>query len=111
MARYNIRKLQKKHKRAVLNEFYNAVAMLKNKKEVEKFFSDLLDVNEIGMLSRRLLAAEKLLQEKTFEEIAQELKMGKDTILRVNRWLTEGEGYKLVISRLKKSKKNSKNKN
>ena len=104
MPRYNLRKLQQKHKKAVLNEFYSAVAMLKNKKEVEQFFVDLLDLNEIGMLSRRLLAAEKLMQDKTYEEIARELKMGKDTILRVNRWLNEGQGYKLVINRLKKKK-------
>lgn len=103
MSRYNLRQLQEKHKKAVLNEFYSAVASLKNKKEVEKFFSELLDLNEIGMLSRRLLAAEKLFQGKTFEVIAQELKMGMDTIRRVSRWIEDGEGYKLVVSRLKKN--------
>ena len=105
MPRYDLRKLQNKHKKAVLNEFYNAVASLKNKKEVEKFFVDLLDLNEIGMLSRRLLAAEKLYQGKTFEVISMELKMGMDTIMRVNRWLHDGKGYKLVINRLKKNRK------
>lgn len=105
MSRYNLRKLQEKHKKAVLNEFYSAVASLRNKREAEKFFSDLLDLNEIGMLARRLLAAEKLEQGKTFEVISQELKMGMDTIGRVSRWLEDGEGYKLVISRLKKNKR------
>jgi len=104
MPRYNLRKLQEKHKKAVLNKFYDAVASLKNKKEVEKFLTDLLDLNEVGMLSRRLLAAEKLYKGETFDEISQELKMGKDTILRISRWLNDGEGYKLVINRLKKTK-------
>ena len=105
MSRYNVRKLQEKHKKVVLDEFYRAVAILKNKKEVEKFFIDLLDVGEIVMLSRRILAAEKLHKGETFDEISQELKMGKDTIMRVSHWLEKGVGYKLVISRLKKAKK------
>lgn len=104
MPKYNIRKLQEKHQKAVLNEFYNAIASLKNKKEVEKFFIDLLDLSEIAMLSRRLLAAEKLYKEETYDKISQELKMGKDTIAKVNHWLNEGEGYKLVVKRLKQTK-------
>jgi len=105
MPKYNIRKLKDKHKKAVLNEFYKAILNLKNIKEAEKFFSDLLDLTEIAMLSRRLIAAEKLYQGKTFDEIVKELKMGKDTIAKVNHWLHDGEGYKLIVSRLKKSNK------
>ena len=104
MPKYNIRKLQEKHQKALLNEFYQAVASLESKKEVEKFFTDLLDLNEIAMLSRRLLAAEKLYKKETFDKISEELKMGKDTIAKVNHWLNEGEGYKLVVKRLKQSK-------
>ncbi|MBU4331539.1 hypothetical protein KKD19_06815 [Patescibacteria group bacterium] len=105
MPYYNIRKLQGKHQKIVLNEFYKAVASLKTKKEVEKFFAELLELTEITMLSRRLIAAEKLYQGKTFDKVAQELKMGKDTVTKVSHWLQEGEGYKLVVKRLKKSKK------
>lgn len=105
MPRYNIRKLQEKHKKAVLNEFYKAVLNLKNFKETEKFFVDLLDLSEIAMLSRRLIAAEKIYQGKTFDEIAKELKMGKDTIAKVSHWFHEGQGYKLIVARLKVKKK------
>lgn len=105
MSKYNIRKLQLKHRKVVLNEFYKAVATLKNLKEAEKFFTDLLDLTEIAMLSRRLIAAEKLYQGKTFDEIAKELKMGKDTIAKVSHWFHEGQGYKLIVARLKGKKK------
>jgi len=104
MPKYNIRKLQERHQKAVLNEFYKAVAILETKKEVEKFFTDLLDLNEIAMLSRRLLAAEKLYKKETFDKISEELKMDKDTIAKVNYWFKAGEGYKLVVKRLKQSK-------
>ena len=56
------------------------------------------------MLSRRLLAAEKLYKKETHDEISKELKMGEDTIAKVNHWLNEGEGYKLVVKRLKRIK-------
>lgn len=105
MPKYNIRKLQQKHKKAVLNEFYKGVVSLKNQKEAEKFFTDLLDITEIAMLSRRLLAAERLYKGETFDEISQKLKMGKDTIARVKHWLDEGEGYKLVVKRINKDRK------
>ena len=105
MPRYNIRKLQEKHKKIVLTEFYKAVINLKNLKEAEKFFTDLLNLSESAMLSRRLIAAEKLYQGKTFDEVTQELKMGKDTVAKVSHWLQDGEGYKLIVKRLKQNRK------
>ena len=40
----------------------------------------------------------------TYEEISKKLKMGTDTIEKINRNLNFGKGYKLVLDRLSKKK-------
>jgi uncharacterized protein YerC len=49
--------------------------------------SDLLTKSEIIMLARRIQVADKLLSGKEFLEIASELRVGLDTVSSVDRWL------------------------
>ncbi len=86
----------------MFDEFCRAILKLKNIREVREFFNDIFTVTEFGMLARRLLAASLLAEGKTYEEISNKLKMGMDTIERINRNLTFGKGYKLVLKKLKK---------
>ena len=92
MAKFNHYKLEPKEKRRLLDEFYTMVSYLKDKKEVENFFKDLLSEGEAIMLARRIQVAKKLLEGLTFEEIKKQLKVGFDTITSVQHWLMEGFG-------------------
>ena len=104
MSRYNLRKLPTPYQKIVLQEFYRAILNLKNSHEAEKFFNDLFDINEIGMLARRVIAAKMLFEKKTYQDIANQLKMGMDTIAKIDKKFKDGKGYKLIIKRLTKSK-------
>ena len=42
------------------------------------------------MIGRRIMIAERLIQEKTYAEIRRELKVGLSTIVGVQKWLEEG---------------------
>ena len=103
MPRYNLQKLTPKTRKVLFNEFCKAVLKLKNAKEANEFFSDLFSFTEFGMLARRLLAAKMLIDGYTYEEVSKKLKMGPDTIERINKNLNFGSGYKLVLKRLDKS--------
>ncbi|MCK4553966.1 hypothetical protein KAU19_03310 [Candidatus Parcubacteria bacterium] len=104
MPRYNLRKLTPKTREVLFNEYCKAVLKLKNIREVRNFFNDLFSFTEFGMLARRLLAAKMLMDGCTYEEISKKLKMGADTIEKINRNLNFGKGYKLVLDRLSKKK-------
>lgn len=104
MPRYNLQKLTPKTRETLFNEFCKAVLKLKNKKEIYDFFSDLFTFTEFGMLARRLLAAKMLMKGHTYEEVSKQLKMGTDTIEKINKNLNFGKGYKLVLRKSGKKK-------
>ena len=105
MSRFPLRKLSPKKQRELLDGFFLTITSLKDIREVEKFFKDLLEIDETAMLARRLQAAMRLLAGKTYQEISHELKMGMDTIERVNKWLKHGShGYEIAVKRLKNKK-------
>lgn len=104
MPRYNLQKLTPKTREVLFNEYCKAVLKLKNIREVRNFFNDLFSFTEFGMLARRLLAAKMLMDGCTYEEVSKKLKMGTDTIEKINRNLNFGKGYKLVLDRLSKKK-------
>jgi len=104
MSRYNLQKLTPKTRDILFNEYCRAILKLKSIKEVREFFNDIFSFTEFGMLARRLLAAKMLLDGHTYEEINQRLKMGMDTIERINRNLNFGKGYKMVLKRLNKGR-------
>ena len=99
MPRYNLQKLTPKMRGVLFNEFCKAISKLKSEKEVHEFFSDLFSFTEFGMIARRLLAAKMLMEGCTFEEVGGKLKMGPDTIERINKNLNFGKGYKLIFKR------------
>ncbi|RLC36586.1 MAG: hypothetical protein DRH33_06765, partial [Candidatus Nealsonbacteria bacterium] len=71
--------------------------------EVRLFFRDLLSPDEIAMLSRRIEVALLLQAGFTYREIEEALGVGADKILNVQKSLSlHGEGYKLVLKRLRK---------
>ncbi len=86
-----------------LDTLYTAVSGLKSREEIKNFLRDLLTESERVMIGRRIIVAQMLLEEKSYNEIVRELKVGKDTIMRVHRWLEdETYGYEKAIKELEK---------
>jgi len=69
----------------------------------------LLTESERIMIGRRIIIAQRLLEDKSYVEIKQELGVGVDTIMRVHKWLEdENYGYEETIKKLEKEYKNRK---
>ncbi|HEY4475087.1 MAG TPA: Trp family transcriptional regulator [Candidatus Paceibacterota bacterium] len=97
------RKVQKRDKIRYLDALYTSVSLIKGREEVKNFLRDLLTESERIMLGRRIIIAQKLLQEESYEQIARDLHVGTDTINRVHRWLAdEASGYEQVVKKLEK---------
>lgn len=107
MARYSrVSKLSSNKRQELVLAFCQAILSLKNEEETAKFLTDVLYPQEIEMLSKRLQIAEYLLQGKEYDHIREILRVGNSTIARVATWLgMSGEGFKIVLSRKKPSKK------
>src|SRR4030043_1518792 len=99
----NLTELEKK---IFLGEFYDMIALLKNRDEVKQFFKDLLTLSEVVMISRRLQIAKMLLEGYTYREVQDKLKVGVPTIVSVERWLNQGfGGYRNIIQRHKQNER------
>lgn len=98
MTRVNPRNLDSEDKMKYLDLLWTSIAQLETREEVKQFFKDLLSQSEAIMLARRIEVAKQLLEGNSYDEIARNLRVGQDTIARVQRWLTSGfGGYEKAI--------------
>ncbi len=85
----------------LLIDLINAFTLLKNTTDAANFIQDLLTLNEIKNISRRLRIAKLLLQGATYPEIIRELHCSEVTIARVKVWLDlKGKGLKDILKKL-----------
>ncbi|MBI3291171.1 helix-turn-helix domain-containing protein [Candidatus Falkowbacteria bacterium] len=81
---------------------YKAILSLKTVEECERFFRDLLTIEEISEFSKRWQVARLLNQHKPYREVAKKTGLSTTTVTRVAHWLYNGEdGYKLALKRIK----------
>lgn len=92
MAKFDPYSLSSKERNNLLGEFYSFANSLRTRGQIANFFKDLLTPSEAVMLARRIQIAKMLLKGDNYEEIKRELKVGVDTIVRVQRWLRDGFG-------------------
>jgi TrpR-related protein YerC/YecD len=91
-------KLNKSEVEKIFFKFCVAVAEIKNPKEAALFVRDILSYQEAEMIAKRLMIAEMILENSTYDEITAKLKVSNGTIARVQAWLKiSGEGYKRAI--------------
>lgn len=82
-----------------LDALYTAAGTVKGRSAMKEFLRDLLTESERIMLGRRVLIARHLLAGKAPTDIASDLKVGLDTIYRVQRWLHDQmPGYEKAIA-------------
>lgn len=85
-----------------LDLLWTSIAELKSREEVKNFFKDLLSESEAIMLSRRIMIAKYLLEDKSYDEISELLGAGKATIANIHSWLVSGfKGYENAIKKFK----------
>lgn len=91
-----------KFKSQVMDEFFEAVLLLKDLDDCYRFFEDVCTINELRSMTQRMQVAKLLAEKKTYSEIEELTKASTATISRINKCLLYGAGgYELVIDRLK----------
>jgi TrpR-related protein YerC/YecD len=86
-----------------IEELITAFSQLENDDQVRRFLRDLLTPTELEEFATRYQIAKLLwTTDKSYADIAQELKTSTTTVTRVARFLNKEpyEGYKLVLRQL-----------
>ena len=84
-----------------VEDFFEAISMLKDKEEYYSFFEDICTTNEVLSIAERFEVAKLLYQNKTYIEIAKKTGASTATISRVNRSLGYGNGsYDFIFERM-----------
>ena len=95
--------LSKQERIATLDALYTAVNTLRGREAVKLFLRDLLTESERVMLGRRILIARMLLSGRSVLDIAKELRVGTDTVYRIERWLNDQfPGFEKVIQEMER---------
>lgn len=77
-----------------------AILSLRNIKEAQSFFRDLMTEQEIIELGNRWQAAQMLYNDIPYSEIETKTGLSSRTIARVAKWLNKGKGgYLLMIQK------------
>ena len=85
------------------SELYDAIASLKTRDEVERFFRDLCTRSELEAMAHRWEVAQLLDQGLPYLEVARRAHASTTTVTRVAQWLRNGEGgYQLALRRRKR---------
>ncbi len=84
-----------------MNELFEAIVSISDKKEAANFFRDLLTLPEIEEFANRWQIVKLLVQKKSYLEIANTLNVSTTTVTRVAQWLNNGMGgYKKIAERM-----------
>jgi len=95
--------LTKEQKVETLDTLYTAVSSLRGRIAMKMFLRDLLSESERVMLGRRIMIARKILAGDGYDKIQADLKVGKTTVAKVHRWLSDQmPGYEQAIKGLEK---------
>ena len=81
--------LNENEKMETLDMLYTASASIKGRSEMKAFLRDLLTPSERIMLGRRIWIARLLLAGHSQIYISKKLKVGPNTIWRVQKWLED----------------------
>lgn len=89
-----------KFKSEKMDDLFKAILKLESVEECYMFFEDLCTIKEMEAMSVRLLAAKKLLEGKTYEEILETVDISSATLSRVSKAIQYGDGgYKKIIKK------------
>lgn len=102
-----ISELSEQQRMETLDALYTAAGVLKGRQETKDFLKNLLTVSERVMLGRRILIARSLLSGEQYTDIMENMKVGSDTIARVEKWMMErSSGYENAITKMREEMRN-----
>ena len=112
MAKFNPLVLPEKNMGKVISEFWKASTLINSYEDARLFFKDLLTIQETAMLARRLQIAKMIEEGFSYDVIMLVLKVGRNTVGKVARWLNYGHGglRQVVQNMLEIEKKQAKKK-
>jgi TrpR-related protein YerC/YecD len=91
-----------KFKREDIDDFFEAILLLKDEEDCYRFFEDICTINEIHVIAQRLQVAKLLSEKKTYSHIEQLTGASTATISRINKCLVYGaDGYQRILARMK----------
>ena len=86
--------------RTAEQDLYDAIMALKTSEEARSFFNDLCTPAELEGLIDRWRVAQMLVKKVPYRKIATETNVSTATIVRVARFLNNGnDGYKTIMHR------------
>lgn len=86
-----------------LDVLYTAASVLKGRDATKLFLRDLLTSSERIMLGRRIIIARLLIAGESYDVIQKQLRVGRATIFRVEKWLKDQfPGYERTIAEMEK---------
>jgi uncharacterized protein YerC len=86
-----------------LDTLYTAAGTVRGRQAMKLFLRDLLTESERIMLGRRIMIARRLIAGKSHRDVGAELRVGTDTVWRVQRWLYDQlPGYEQAVEELEK---------
>ena len=89
--------------KAHAEDLYNAILQLRTLDEVENFLFDLCTPAELEGIVDRWRVAQMLVRKMPYRQIAAETNVSTATIVRVARFLNNGnDGYRTIMRRLGK---------
>ena len=89
--------------KAHAEDLFAAILQLKTVEEVESFFFDLCTPAELEGIVDRWRVAQMLVRKMPYRQIAAETNVSTATIVRVARFLNNGnDGYRTIMRRLGK---------
>ena len=89
--------------KAHAEDLYAAILQLQTEEEVESFFFDLCTPAELEGIVDRWRVAQMLVRKMPYRQIAAETNVSTATIVRVARFLNNGnDGYRTIMRRLGK---------
>ncbi len=95
--------LEPKVRMQILDTLYTAAGTVTGRNAMKTFLRDVLTESERIMVGRRLLIARELLAGSEYRSISEKLKVGFDTIQRIERWLQDQmPGYEDALTGLEK---------
>ena len=94
---------RKQIEKAHAEDLYAAILQLQTVEEVESFFFDLCTPAELEGIVDRWRVAQMLVRKMPYRQIAAETNVSTATIVRVARFLNNGnDGYRTIMRRLGK---------
>ncbi len=97
------RSLTDKQRIEILDTLYTTAGGVRGRDAMKLFLRDLLTPSERIMLGRRIMIARRLIAGNRYDDIEVDMKVGRDTIGRVQRWLNDQlPGYEQAVAKLEK---------